>query len=123
MEFKDIETVKKEIKEGEDFLRHISPIHPIEIKRILEDIYELYRDHFSEFLQDQYESTRVFNIEYDEYDNIISASLTWHYWDAGEINLKCTGIEVVYKPEDGPKKIIEELPWKVVKVYFNEFLN
>ena len=123
MEFKDIETVKKEIKEGEDFLRHISPIHPIEIKRILEDIYELYRDHFSEFLQDQYESTRVFNIEYDEYDNIISASLTWHYWDAGEINLKCTGIEVVYKPEDGPQKIIAELPLKVVKLYFNEFLK
>ena len=41
MEFKDIETVKKEIKEGEDFLKRISPIHPIEIKRILEDIYEM----------------------------------------------------------------------------------
>ena len=125
MEFKDIETVKKEIKEGEYFLKRISPIHPIEIKRILEDIYELYRDHFSEFLflQDQYESTRVFNIEYDKDDNIISASLTLHYWDVGEINLKCTGIEVVYKPEDGPQKIIAELPWKVVKLYFNEFLK
>ena len=123
MEFKDIETVNKEIKEGEDFLRRISPIHPIEIKRVLEDIYELYRDHFSEFLQDQYESTRVFNIEYDKYDNIISASLIWHYWDAGEINLKCTGIEVVYKPEDGPQKIIAERPWKVVKLYFKEFLK
>lgn len=125
MEFKDIETVKKEIKEGEYFLKRISPIHPIEIKRILEDIYELYRDHFSEFLflQDQYESTRVFNIEYDKDDNIISASLTWHYWDVGEINLTCKGIEVIYKPEDGPQKIIAELPWKVVKLYFNEFLK
>ena len=123
MEFKDIETVKKEIKEGEDFLKRISPIHPIEIKRVLEDIYALYRDHFSEFLQDQYESNRVFNIEYDRDDNITSASLTWNYWDAGEINLKCTGIEVVYKPEDGPKKTIAELSWKVVKLYFNEFLK
>ena len=39
------------------------------------------------------------------------------------VNLKCTGIEVVYKPEDGPQKIIAELPLKVVKLYFNEFLN
>ena len=120
MEFNDIETVKKEIKEGEAFLKHISPIHPIEIKRILEDIYELYRDHFSEFLQDQYESSRVFNIEYDKDDIITSASLIWHYWDAGEIKLTCTGIEVVYKPEDGPQKIIVELPWKFVKLYFND---
>lgn len=123
MEFKDIETVKKEIKEGEDFLKRISYVHPKEIKHILEGIYESYMDHFSEFLQDQYESNRVFNIEYDKDYNIISASLTWHYWDAGEINLKCTGIEVVYKPEDGPQKIIAELPWKVVKLYFNEFLK
>lgn len=123
MEFKDIETVKKEIKEGEDFLKRISHVHPKEIKHILEGIYESYMDQFSEFLQDQYESNRVFNIEYDKDYNIISASLTWHYWDAGEINLKCTGIEVVYKPENEPKKIIAELPWKVVKLYFNEFLN
>ena len=123
MEFKDIETLKKEIKEGEAFLRRISPIHPIEIKRVLEDIYELYRDHFSEFLQDQYESSRVFNIEYDKDDNITSASLTWHYWDAGEIKLTCTGIEVVYKPEDGLQKIIAEIPCKVVKLYFDNILN
>ena len=120
MEFKDIETVKKEIKEGEDFLKSISPIHPIEIKRILEDIYELYRDHFSKFLQDQYESSRVFNIEYDKDDNITSASLTWHYWDAGEIKLTCTGIEVVYSPYNGSKNTIVELPWKFVKLYFND---
>ena len=123
MEFKDIETVKKEIKEGEDFLRHISPIHPIEIKRVLEDIYELYRDHFSEFLQDQYESNRVFNIEYDKEDNITSASLTWHYWDVGEIKLTCTGIEVVYNPYNGAKNTIVELPWKFVKLYFDDILN
>ena len=123
MEFKDIETLKKEIKEGEYFLKRISPIHPIEIKRILEDVYELYRGHFSEFLQDQYESNRVFNIEYDKEDNITSASLTWHYWDVGEIKLTCTGIEVVYKPEDGLQKIIAEIPWKVVKLYFDNILN
>ena len=123
MEVKYIETLKKEIKEGEDLLKRISPIHPIEIKRILEDICGLYRDHFSEFLQDQYESTRVFNIEYDKDDNITSASLTWHYLDAGEIKLTCTGIEVVYKPEDGLQKIIAEIPWKVVKLYFDNILN
>ena len=123
MEFKDIEAIKAEIIEGENFLKRISHVHPKEIKLVLEDIYELYRDHFSEFLQDQYEFVRLFNITYDHYDNIISASLTWHYWDAGEINLTCKGIEVVYKPENGSEKIIAELPWKVVKLYFNEFLK
>ena len=123
MEFKDIETVKKEIKEGEDFLKRISPIHPIEIKRVLEDIYEMYKHNFSEYLIDEYDSHRVFDIVYDKDDNITSASLTCYYYDGCEINLKCTGIEVVYKPEDGPQKIIAELPWKVVKLYFNEFLN
>ncbi len=123
MEFKDIEAIKAEIIEGKNFLKRISQVHPKEIKRILEDIYGLYRDHFSEFLQDQYEFVRLFNITYDHYDNIISASLTWNYWDAGEINLTCKGIEVVYKPENGPQKIIAELPWKFVKPYFNEFLN
>ena len=123
MEFKDIETLKKEIKEGEYFLKRISPIHPIEIKRILEDVYELYRGHFSEFLQDQYESNRVFNIEYDKEDNITSASLTWHYWDVGEIKLTCTGIEVAYNPYNGAKNTIVELPWKFVKLYFDDILN
>ena len=114
----DLEKLKKTITEGEEFLKSISSVHPLKIKRILENIYEMYKGHFSEFLQDQYEFVRTFNIEYDKYDNIISASLTWHYWDAGEINLKCTGIEVVYKPEDGPQKIIAELPWELVKSYF-----
>ena len=83
----------------------------------------MYKGNFSEFLQDQYEFVRSFNIEYDKYDNLTSASLTWNYWDAGEINLSCTGINVIYKPENGPQKIIAELPLKVVKPYFNEFLN
>ena len=123
MEFKDIEAFKNEIKEGENFLRSISHVHPKKIKHILEDVYESYRDQFSEFLQDQYEFVREFNIEYDKYDNITSASLTWNYWDAGEINLTSAGINVIYKPENGSPKIIAELPWKVVKPYFNEFLN
>ena len=54
MEFKDIETVKKEIKEGEDFLKRISPIHPIEIKRILEDIYELFMSYIEIISQSFY---------------------------------------------------------------------
>ena len=123
MEVKDIETLKKEIKEGEAFLRRISPIHPIEIKRILEDVYELYKYRFSEFLQDQYESNRVFNIEYDKEDNITSASLTWHYWDVGEIKLTCAGIEVMYNSYNGAKNTIVELPWKFVKLYFDDILN
>ena len=120
MEVKDIETLKKEIKEGEYFLKRISPIHPIEIKRILEDVYELYKYRFSEFLQDQYESSRVFNIEYDKDDNITSASIKWNYLDAGEIKLTCTGIEVVHNPYNGSKNTIVELPWKFVKLYFND---
>lgn len=119
MEFKDIEIVK----EGENFLKQISHVHPIEIKRVLEDVYEMYKHNFSEYLRDEYDSHRAFDIVYDKYDNITSASLMCYHYDGCEINLTCKGIEVIYKPEDGPKKIIAELPWKVVKVYFNEFLN
>lgn len=118
MEFKDIEAIKAEIIEGKNFLKCISQVHPKEIKRILEDVYELYKYNFSEYLQDEYNSHRLFNIKYDKDDNIISASLMCYYYDGCEINLTCKGIEVVYKPENGPEKIITELSWKFVKMYF-----
>lgn len=119
----DLEKLEKTIAEGEKFLMSISHIHPMELKRILENIYEMYKHHFSEFLRDEYNSHRVFNIVYDKDANITSASLKWNYWDGGEINLKCTGIEVVFKPEHGPQKTFAELPWEIVKPFFNEILK
>ena len=119
----DLEKLEKTIAEGEEFLMSVSHIHPMQIKRILEDIYEMYRHRFSEFLQDEYNSHRVFDIVYDKDGNITSVSLKWNYWDGGEINLKCTGIDVVFKPEHGPQKTIAELPWEIVKPYFNEILK
>lgn len=119
----DLEKLEKTIAEGEEFLMSISHIHPMQIKRILEDIYEMYRHHFSEFLQDEYNSHRVFDIVYNKDGIITSASLKWSYWDGGEVNLKCTGIDVVFKPKHGPQKTIAELPWEIVKPYFNEILK
>ena len=119
----DLEKLKKTITEGEAFLKSISHVHPMEIKRILENIYEMYKGQFSEVLQGEYDSNRIFTVVYDKDGNITSASLKWNYYDSGEVRLVCTGIEVVYKPEDGPQKIIAELPWEIVKPYFNDILK
>lgn len=119
----DIEQLTETITEGKEFLKSISHVHPKEIKHVLEDVYEMYKHNFSKFLRDQYELARSFNIVYDKYDNIISASLTWNYFDTGEITLKYTGIEVIYTPENGSQKITAELSWKVVKLFFNEILK
>ena len=119
----DIEQLTETITEGKEFLKSISHIHPKEIKRILENIYELYKQQFSDFLQDTYNTQRMFDIIYNKDGNITSASLTWNYFDTGEISLKCTGIEVIQIQENGSQKIIAELPWEIVKPYFNVFLN
>ena len=118
----DLEKFKKTITEGEDFLKSISHVHPMKIKRILENIYEMYKGQFSEVLQDEYDSNRIFTVVYDKGGNITSASIKWNYWDCGEVRLVYTGIEVVYTPEDGSQKIIAELPWELVKPYFKEIL-
>ena len=119
----DIEKLKKTCTEGDEFLKSISHIRPMEIKRILEDVYETYRYRFSEFLQDEYNSRRVFDIIYDKDGNITLASLRWNYWDGGVVKLTYTGIEVVFIPEYGPQETIAELPPEIVKPYFNEFLK
>lgn len=38
----DLEKLKKTITKGEEFLKSISSVHPMEIKHILENIYEMY---------------------------------------------------------------------------------
>lgn len=119
----DLEKLEKTIAEGDEFLMSISHIHPMELKRILENIYEMYKHHFSEFLRDEYNSHRVFGIIYDKDGNITSASLKWNYWDGGEINLKCTGITVVFKPEHGMHNTLAELPWEIVKPIFNKIIK
>ena len=119
----DLENLKKTIIKGEEFLKSISYVHPMEIKFILENIYEMYKGQFSEVLQNEYEKYREFDITYDNNGNITSASLKWNYYDSGEVRLVCTGIEVIYTPEHGPQKIIAKLPLELVKPYFNEFLN
>ena len=40
----DLEKLKETITEGEEFLKSISSVHPLEIKHILENIYEMYKD-------------------------------------------------------------------------------
>ena len=118
----DLEKLKKTITEGEDFLKSISHVHPMKIKHILENIYEMYKGQFSEVLQDEYNSNRIFTVVYDKGGNITSASIKWNYWDCGEVRLVYRGIEVVYTPEDGSQKIIAELPLELVKPYFKEIL-
>lgn len=119
----DLEKLNKTIAEGEKFLISISHLHSLEIKRILEDIYDIYSHHYSEFLRDEYKSNREFDIIYDKDGNITSASIKWNYYDAGEVNLNCTGIKVVYKPEHGLQKTLTELPIEIIKPYFNEILK
>lgn len=119
----DTEKFIKIIAEGDKFLASISHLHPMKIKGILEDVYEMYKGQFPEVLQDEYENYNVFDITYDNNGNITSASLKWNYWDAGEVRLICTGVEVVYIPEIGSQKIIAELPLEIVKPYFNEILK
>ena len=119
----DLEKLKKTITDGEEFLKSISRVHPMEIKCILENIYAMYEGQFSEVLQNEYEKYREFDITYDNNGNITSASLKWNYWDAGEVRLICTGVEVVYIPEIGSQKIIAELPLEIVKTYFKEILK
>lgn len=113
----------KIIAEGNKFLSSISHLHPMKIKGILEDVYEIYKGQFPEVLQDEYDNYNVFDITYDNNGNITSASLKWNYWDAGEVRLICTGVEVVYIPEIGSQKIIAELPLEIVKPHFNKFLK
>ena len=119
----DTEKFIKTISEGDKFLTSISHLHPMKIKGILEDIYEVYKGQFPEVLQDEYENYNIFDITYDNNENITSASLKWNYWDAGEVRLVCTGIEVIYTPEIGSQKIIAELPVEIVKTYFKEILK
>ena len=119
----DLEKLKETITEGEEFLKSISSVHPLEIKHILENIYEMYKDQFSEVLRNEYDSNRIFTVVYDKDGNITSASIKWNYYDSGEVRLVCTGIEVVYTPEHGSQKIIVKLPWEIVKPYFNELLR
>ena len=119
----DLEKLKKTITEGEEFLKSISRVHPLEIKLILEDVYEMYKGQFSDVLQNEYDKYREFDITYDNNGNITSASLKWNYYDSGEVRLVCTGIEVVHTPEHGSQKIIVKLPWEIVKPYFNELLK
>ena len=119
----DLEKLKETITKGEEFLKSISSVHPLEIKCILENIYEMYKGQFSEVLQDEYDSNRIFTVVYDNIGNITSASIKWNYWDCGEVRLVYTGIEVVYTPEHGSQKIIAKLSWEIVKPYFNEILK
>ena len=119
----DTEKFIQTITEGNKFLTSISHLHPMKIKGILKGVYEMYKDQFPEVLQDEYENYNVFDIAYDNNGNITLASLKWNYWDAGEVRLICTGIEVIYTPEVGSQTIIAELPLDIVKSYFNELLK
>ena len=47
----DLEKLKKTISEGEDFLKSISHVHPMKIKRILENIYGYIRVSYQMFFR------------------------------------------------------------------------
>ena len=119
----DTEKFIQTITEGNKFLASISHLHPMKIKGILEDVYEMYKGQFPEVLQDEYDNYNIFDITYDNNGNITSASLKWNYYDSGEVRLENTGIKVIYTPEIGSQKIIAELPPEIVKPSFKEILK
>ena len=70
-----------------------------------------------------YEENRIFDIRYNKDGYVGSASLRWNYYDAGEIRLKYSGMEVVFKPEHGHEKQIAELHWQILIPYLESFLS
>lgn len=120
----NIENIENDIALSNKFLTRISEFHPKVIKEFFESIYEMYKDHFSnELLVQDYETTRIFDIRYNKDGYVSSASLRWNYYDSGEIRLKYSGMEVVFKPEHGSDKQIAELHWKILIPYLESFLN
>lgn len=120
----NIDNIEKDIELSKTFLIRISEFHPRVIKEFFESIYEMYKHHFSnELLKQDYETNRIFDIRYNKDGYVDSASLRWNYYDTGEIRLKYSGIEVVFKPEHGSDKQIAELHWKILIPYLESFLN
>jgi hypothetical protein len=120
----NIENIERDIELSKTFLTRISEFHPNIIKEFFESIYEMYKHHFSEpLLAQDYETNRIFSIQYDKDGYVRSASLKWNYYDRAEIRLKYSGLEVVFTPEHGSDKQIAELHWKILNPYLESFLN
>lgn len=120
----NIDNIEKDIELSKTFLIRISELHPKVIKEFFESIYEMYKHHFSDTLLAQdYETNRKFDIRYNKDGYVSSVSLKWNYYDSGEIRLKYSGMEVVFKPEHGSDKQIAELHWKILIPYLESFLN
>ena len=120
----DVEQIERDIELSKIFLDRISEFHPKVIKEFIESIYEMYKRHFTEpLLAQDYETNRIFSIQYDKDGYVRSASLKWNYYDRAEIRLKYSGLEVVFTPEHGSDKQIAELHWKILNPYLESFLN
>lgn len=120
----DVEQIERDIELSKIFLNRISEFHPAVIKEFFESIYEMYKHHFTEpLLAQDYETNRIFSIQYDKDGYVRSASLKWNYYDRAEIRLKYSGLEVVFTPEHGSDKQIAELHWKILNPYLESFLN
>ena len=100
-----IENIEKDLELSKTFLTRISDCRPKVIKAFFESIYEMYKQNFSdELLTKDYEENRIFEIRYNKDGYVGSASLRWNYYDSGEIRLKYSGMEIVFKPEHGCEK-------------------
>ena len=120
----DVDQIERDIELSKIFLTKISECHPKVIKEFFESIYEMYKHHFTdELLKQDYETNRIFDIRYNKDGYVSSASLKWNYYDSGEIRLKYSGMEVVFKPEHGSDKQIAELHWNILNPYLESFLN
>lgn len=120
----DVEQIERDIELSKTFLTRISEFHPKVIKEFFESIYELYKHHFSDtLLEKDYETNRIFSIQYDKDGYVRSASLKWNYYDRAEIRLKYSGLEVVFTPEHRSDKQVAELHWKILNPYLESFLN
>ena len=119
-----IDNIEKDLELSKTFLTRLSECHPKVIKEFFESIYEMYKQNFSdELLAKDYEENRIFDIRYNKDNYVGSASLRWNYYDSGEIRLKYSGIEVVFKPEHGHEKQIAELHWQILIPYLESFLK
>lgn len=115
----NIEKIESQIAIGETILKELSIVHPNKIQTALETIVETYMDKLPQHVQDEYSKYLTFKIIYKKDKTLDGAYLTFGSWDTAEITLNIIGIKIVYAPEHGSSSEIVDLPWNIIKSYFN----